>query len=160
MNIKLNLKTVFASFRPALLTQTVCKNSTFYVFILFQIATGKIRTQKWSFVCLKDMWMLSSKNMHEMAGRATPDKWMDFKLALQLYRVVNNQVPVKDWVNININNIQTCRQSTFMTMKSNRLRIGMNIISNRFYYLNGRIGLDWLNQSYTTYIDDIYKVGC
>ena len=79
MNIKLNLKTVFASFRPALLTQTVCKNSTFYVFILFQIATGKIRTQKWSFVCLKDIWMLSFKNLHEMAGRATPDKLMDYK---------------------------------------------------------------------------------
>ena len=65
-----------------------------------------------------------------MAGRATPDKLMNYKLALQLYRVINNQVPIQDWVNIFLNNIQTPRPTTFITMTKNRLRIGINIISN------------------------------
>ena len=86
-----------------------------------------------------------------MAGRATPDKLMNYKLVIQLYRVINNQVPIQDWVNIFLNNIQTPRQTTFMTMKKNRLRIGMNIISNRFNSLNGKIELDWLNLSYIYY---------
>ena len=89
-----------------------------------------------------------------MAGRATPDKLMNYRLALQLYRVINNQVPIQDWVNI-LNNNQTSRQTTFMTMKKNRLRIGMNIISNRFNSLNGKIKLDWLNLSYVS-----YKIKC
>ena len=101
--------------------------------------------------CAQKLWTCGCYplvNLHEMAGRAMLDKLTDYKLALQLYRVVNNQVQVQDWVNININNIQTRRQTTFMSKKSSRLRIGMNIISNRFYYLNGRICLYWLNQAY------------
>ena len=35
------------------------------------------------------------------------------------------------------------------------LKVGMNLISNRFYYLNGKIEMDWLNLSYNT-----YKVKC
>ena len=60
-----------------------------------------------------------------------------------------------DWININFNNIHTTRQTRFMTSKANRLKVGMNQISNRFYYLNGKIELDWLNLSY-----DTYKVKC
>ena len=80
-----------------------------------------------------------------MVGRATPDKILDYKLALQLYKVVNNNVPSPD-----INNIHTTRQTRFMTSKANKLKVGMNQISNRFYYLNAKIELDWLNLSYNT----------
>ena len=58
-------------------------------------------------------------------------------------------------VNINFNNIHTSRQTRFMTSKANRLKVGMNLISNRLYYLNGKIEMDWLNLSYNT-----YKVKC
>ena len=49
-------------------------------------------------LCAKnpDMWMLSFNSLHEMVGRATPDKILDYKLALQLYKVVNNNVPTPD----------------------------------------------------------------
>ena len=108
-------------------------------------------------LCAKppDMWMLSFNSLHEMVGRATPDKILDYKLALQLYKVVKNNVPTPDWININFNNIHTTRQTRFMTSKANRLKVGMNLISNRFYYLNGKIEMDWLNLSYNT-----YKVKC
>ena len=53
--------------------------------------------------------MMSFSNLREMAGRATPDKIINYKLALQLFKVVNNQVPTPDWINVNLNNIQTTR---------------------------------------------------
>ena len=92
-----------------------------------------------------DLWMLSFNNLHEMAGRATPEKLGDYKLALRLYKVFKNQIPTQDWVNLNYNIIQTSRQTNCMTAKTNRLKLGMNLISNRFFYLNGKINLDWLN---------------
>ena len=51
-------------------------------------------------LCAKstNTWMLSYKNLHEMAGRAPPDKIMNCKLALHLYKVVNNEVPLPDWL--------------------------------------------------------------
>ena len=105
-------------------------------------------------MCTKtlDTWMLSNNNL---AGRATPNELMNYKLALQHYRVVNNQVPVPAWVHLNLYNIQTRRQTTFATLKNNRLKVGMNTISNRFYHLNGKINLDWLNLSY-----DTFKIKC
>ena len=54
-----------------------------------------------------DMWMLSYNNLHKMAGRATPNEMMNYKLALQLNMVLNNQVQVPDWVHLNLYNIQT-----------------------------------------------------
>ena len=58
-----------------------------------------------------DMWMLSFYSLHEMVGRATPDKIFGYKLALQLYKVVNNNVLTPDWININFNDIHTSRQT-------------------------------------------------
>ena len=48
-------------------------------------------------ICTKraDTWMLSFINLHEMAGRATPNKIISYKLALQLYRTFNDQTPTQ-----------------------------------------------------------------
>ena len=108
-------------------------------------------------LCTKssDMWLMSYKNLHEMAGRATPDQLLNYKLSLQLYKTFHHRIPSQDWVSINFNYVHTSRQTHFITLKSNRLRLGMNIISNRFSTLNGRIDLNWFNLSY-----DSYKVKC
>ena len=99
--------------------------------------------------------MLSYPNLHEMAGRATPDKIMSYKLALQLYRTFNDESPTQDWININFNLNTSSRQDRFSINKTNKLKIGMNIISNRFNCLNGKIDLRLLNSSYQS-----YKVHC
>ena len=108
-------------------------------------------------ICAKssDVWMLSYPNLHEMAGRATPDKIMSYKLALQLYRTFNDESPTQDWININFNLNTSSRQDRFSINKTNKLKIGMNIISNRFNCLNGKIDLRLLNSSYQS-----YKVHC
>ena len=72
---------------------------------------------------------------------------MKYKLSLQLYKTINNQFPTQDWIRLNINNINTTRQNKFCTHKTNRLKVGMNILSNRLGIINNVILLDWLNQS-------------
>ena len=72
-------------------------------------------------------------------------------MALQLYRTFNYQTPTQDWLNINYNSVLTSRPTRFGINKSCRFKIGMNIVSNRFNYLNGKIDLNLLNLTYGTY---------
>ena len=68
-----------------------------------------------------DVSLISFKNIHEMAGRASPDKLMDYKLALQLlYKTFNSAIPVQDWINVNLLNINTSRRH-FSINKSNKV---------------------------------------
>ena len=108
-------------------------------------------------ICAKstDTWMLSFGSLHEMAGRSTPDKLMSYKLALQLYRTFNYKCPTNDWLSINFNSVLTSRQNKFSINKTNRLKVGMNILSNQFNTLNGKIDLNWLNLGL-----DTYKINC
>ena len=108
-------------------------------------------------VCAKtnDNWLLSFPQLHEMAGRATPEKLMQYKLALQLYRTFNDAIPTQDWTTINFNAIFTTRQTKFAISNSSRLKVGMNKVSNRFHHLNNKIELNWLNMTYGT-----YKINC
>ena len=108
-------------------------------------------------VCAKtnDMWMLSFKDLHEMAGRATPNRLAKYKMSLQLYKTVEHRCPTSEWVSITFNVINTSRQSNFAINSTNRLRVGYNSLSNRLSYLNGLIDLNWLNLSF-----DSYKMKC
>ena len=99
------------------------------------------------------MW--SYKELHEMAGRATTLKIMDYKTALQLYRTINFHITETDWVNLNLNAVNTSWQTTFFTNKDNRFKVGMSVFSNKAWCLNGKIKLDWFNLSY-----NLYKAEC
>ena len=103
-------------------------------------------------VCLKNFDpYISYETLHKMAKRATPEKLMMYKLSLQLHKLVNHQIPVNDWLYLNEHIIQTSRQQRFKIAKHNRLRLGFNTISNRLWYLNDKIQLDWLNLSFETF---------
>ena len=98
-----------------------------------------------------DLWMLSFNDLHEMAGRATPQKLRDYKSALQLYKTMDQHIPTTDWINLNLNAVVTSRQTKLIINKNNRFRVGMNAFSNRAWYLNGRIEMDWFNLSFNSY---------
>ena len=102
-----------------------------------------------------DLWMLNFDELHEMAGRATPAKLMQYKMSLQLYKTYNLRIPITDWTNLNMNSVFTSRQTCFITNKTNKYKVGMNELSNRLWYLNGKIKLDWLNLTF-----DSFKVNC
>ena len=103
-------------------------------------------------VCLKNYdWYVSFEDLHAMAKRATPEKLMLYKLSLQLFKIFNYSIPVTEWDLLNQNIIFTSRQTKFKTTKRNRLRMGMNTMSNRLWILNDKIPLDWLNLSLETF---------
>ena len=45
--------------------------------------------------------------------------------------------------------------SSFISNKTNNYKVGMNSLSNRLWFLNGKIQLDWLGQSF-----DSFKIKC
>ena len=57
--------------------------------------------------------------------------------------------------NKDLQSILNTRQKHFLTHKSNILKVGINSVSNRFYYPNGIIEINWLNLSM-----DSFKVKC
>ena len=102
-----------------------------------------------------DLWMLNYEELHEMVGRATPRKLMYYKLALQLHKTTNLRIPITDWISLNLNTVSTSRQTSFISNKTNNYKVGMNALSNRLWYLNGKIQLDWLGQSFNS-----FKIKC
>ena len=102
-----------------------------------------------------DMSLISYQDLHEMSGRATPNRLARYKLALQLYKTISNQCPTQDWISINLNNINTTRQKTFAINSTNRLRVGNNALSNRLNTINGKVDLNWLSLSLES-----YKIRC
>ena len=85
--------------------------------------------------------MISFENIHKMNNRAMPEAFMTYKSAIQLFKLYNSDDHTLEWVSLNVNQIITTRQSNFIIMKTNRTKVGLNILSNRLHILNGMIPL-------------------
>ena len=109
---------------------------------------------------LKVCWKIvdntvSYESLHSLSKRATPEQFMKYKLALSLHKLYNINYNTKEFIRLNHNQILTSRQTKFYTVKSNALKVGLNCLANRLGVLNGKIPLQWLNDSITT-----FKVKC
>jgi hypothetical protein len=93
--------------------------------------------------------------LHCSNPRATPEMFRNYKLALLLYKTINEEILEEDRLSLNFNQILTNRQSKFGINKTNRLLVGMNTLHNRFHKLNGKIPLDWFNKGELS-----FKVHC
>ena len=104
--------------------------------------------------CIKnyDVFM-SFENAHIMCNRATPNQIMKYKLALCLYRLYNSDFNSMEFCLLNQNQVTTSLQTKFLTIKSNRFRIGLNSLMNRLHHINGIIPFECFNLSY-----DLFKV--
>ena len=89
--------------------------------------------------------MESYVNVYKSCDRAVPNQLLEYKHAIVLYNVYNNQIPKDDWVDLNFNQILTSRQTTFKTLKSNNFKVGNNKLISRLATLNGKITLSDLN---------------
>ena len=98
---------------------------------------------------------VSFDSLHKTCKRALPIDYMKYKLALCLFRIYNNDYNVVEFSHLNFNQVLTGRQTKFKTTRSNKLRVGLNALSNRFHCLNDLIPLSWLNMSMNT-----FKVNC
>ena len=55
--------------------------------------------------------------------------------------------PSLDWVELNFNQTSTSREKFYRTVRTNKTKIGNNLLSSRLSILNGKILLDDLNMS-------------
>ena len=91
--------------------------------------------------------MISYENVHKMNNRAMPNAIMLYKCAIQLFKLYNATEFTLNWTLLNFNQTLTSRQTKFITLKSNKKKVGINILANRLSSLNGKIPLLWLNCS-------------
>ena len=99
--------------------------------------------------------MTSFLDLHKNNKRANPDQLMKYKHSLLLYKLYNSKDYNEDWVALNYQHQFMNRRNLFSVTKTNNLRVGLNIWTNRLSLINGLIPLDWLNMSEFT-----YKVKC
>jgi hypothetical protein len=95
--------------------------------------------------------MISYENLQKMTNRATPCMYMKYKLSLLLYKTYNMQSPLSEWIELNLNQFFTSRQTNFMSNTNNRHVIGSNALCNRFKLLNDKINLNHFNLNFNSY---------
>ena len=76
-------------------------------------------------------------------------------LAIQLFKLYNTSNHSLEWIEFNLNQILTSRQTTFAIFETNNRKVGITMLTNRLSVLNGKIPLDWLNNRL-----DSFKVKC
>ena len=99
--------------------------------------------------------MISFERLHIMNKRALPAEILIYKHAIQLHRLYNFEGTTIEWSHLNFNQILTSRQNVFMTLKSNKSKVGLNAMANRLSILNGKIPLEWLRLSRNS-----FKIKC
>ena len=90
-------------------------------------------------------------DIHKSCDRATPNQMMNYKHAILLHKLYNNNQPSADWVDLNIQQILTSRQTEFNILKSNNFLVGNNLLATRLAILNNKICLADLNLSLDSY---------
>ena len=94
---------------------------------------------------------VSYDRLHKYYNRATPDQVTKYRHSLMLHKVYNEQNQGSDWVSINFNQNFNARQNKIFFFKTNRYKVGNNLMSNRLNILNKDITYEMLNRSFESY---------
>jgi hypothetical protein len=98
---------------------------------------------------------ISYVDLHKLHKRALPSKFCTYRHCLLLFKVFNNVILKKDWLDLNFQMINTSRQTLFEVQNCSVYKVGNNILSNRLSCLNRKLQLDFLNLPFET-----YKIKC
>ena len=71
----------------------------------------------------------SYAELHAINDRATPFQMMQYKQALLLFRIFNENTASPDWIQLNFTQIQSRRQRFFECISDANFKIGKNILS-------------------------------
>ena len=97
----------------------------------------------------------SFKDLHKKYNRATPTQFQEYTTAVSLYDLIKKEIPEDEWINLQFN-IQNDRRNTRLSFQTNnRLKCGLNCLSNRFKSINNEIDKQWIDMS-----RDVYKTKC
>ena len=78
-----------------------------------------------------------------------------YKHTLLLYRLVKNEIPLNDWIDLNFQQTFNNRANTYKLVKANSYKVGNNLLCNRFPIINAKIEFGWTQGSF-----DTYKIKC
>ena len=70
-----------------------------------------------------------------MNKRAVPEKFLLYKHALALYKLMNTDAYSLEWSAPNYNSIFTSRQTHLVSQRENLKREGLNALANRTYFV-------------------------
>ena len=90
------------------------------------------------------------ESIHKKCRKYTPSQIMYYQISLQLHKTLNEifESCTSEHAALLNNIICTRRQLKFEVIRSNRSKIGMNAIKNKFYHITRLIGLDLTNLSF------------
>ena len=93
---------------------------------------------------------ISFENIHKICKKCTPSQIMSYQTALQLHKTINEvfEYCSSEHAALLNNIISTKRQLKFELIRSNMNKIGMNTLSNRFFYISKLISLESLNLTF------------
>ena len=95
--------------------------------------------------------VISFEKMHVIAKKCTPSQIMLYQSALNLYKILNQDVISFEMVTVLNQMISTRRQTTFEIIRDNNGKIGLNTTANKLYCLSNKISLLVLNYSFVHY---------
>ena len=83
--------------------------------------------------CTRDVSFL---DLHTTFKRPNPERFLLYKTALNLFKLMNSSSNTIELVALNFNQILTSRQSNFITVKANRKKVGLYAFANRAFIVN------------------------
>ena len=95
--------------------------------------------------------IISNIQVHKTLKRGMPHNFMRYKHAILLFNTLNEHTPEQDWIDLNFNIAINERHQLFNCLKSNKHKVGLNSLANRYSDINNLIPLSWLNLSKLTY---------
>ena len=117
---------------------------------LWQASSRMLRITQKDWNCEK-----SFEELHKITRRATPKMWSNYVHCCALFDVVENGKPSILLSKLMENNLVEQRFDGLIFTRSNRLKIGMNCLSNRLMYVSCQLNFNWLMYSKTA-----FKVKC
>ena len=102
---------------------------------------------------MKLITKISFENIHKTCKNSTPKQITQYTQSLQLFKTITNIHELCTTENVRLLNqiICTRRQTLFQIVRTNNYKIGRNTAANKFYPINGFIGLDTFNPSFVHY---------
>ena len=89
--------------------------------------------------------------LHCQEKRAMPMNFAKYRLAIQLYKIYNEDNFNDDWQDMNAQQNFNARNETFQISDYSRLKFGRNIMCNKLTVLNHQVNLIWLNLSLNSF---------
>ncbi len=94
---------------------------------------------------------ISYVDLHKLHKRALPSNFCTYRHCLLLYKLFNNKIPKRDWLDFNFQLINTRRQTPFEVLNCSVYKVGNNILSNCLSCLNRKLLLDILNLPFAAF---------